>query len=142
MIRLYKPEDEPHLRRIFAEQELAVGVPLELPLPGNDRGSLVTYVSVADGKPEAALILRLTAEVHLVISPKPDGIYRVKRLADEAEGGLLILSDQLEKMRFGAITEVVTFVPTARPRMLQLMPHLGFTAEPEEMRAYWRKVGR
>jgi len=78
----------------------------------------------------------------LVISPdEAQAAQKIRRLADVAEGAVLIVSDQLRQLRLGAITDCNTFVPETFTRMQELLRFLGFQPEPAEFKPWWKRLG-
>ncbi len=137
-IRLFKPSDGPALKEIFKRQN----VNADLPIPGEDPSVLVAVVGEEDGKPVSAIILRLTAEAHLVIDPDIEQVpTKIIQLRNITEGAALALAEKLRQVQLGSIDDIVAFVPTDMDRMGVLMKYLGFHEEPSEFRAYWRKLG-
>ncbi len=137
-VRLFRESDREKIRAVFAKQQLNV----HLPLPGEDPAVAVAVVLETPGEEPMALILRLTCEACLVVSPDAThAAHKVRRLQAHAEGALMNLSKQLRELHFGAVEDGIALVDESKPRMQELMAHLGFRPEQGAFRLYYRRAG-
>lgn len=137
-IRLFKPSDGPALKEIFKRQN----VNADLPIPGEDPSVLVALVGEENNKPVSAIILRLTAEAHLVIdSDIEQAPTKIMQLRNMTEGAALALGEKLRQVQLGSLDDIIAFVPADMERMSVLMQYLGFSEEPPGFKPFWRKLG-
>lgn len=138
-LRFYEPKDAQAIQEIFAAQKLET----DLPLPDKDRATLFGLVGEEGGRIVLAILMRLTAEAHLVIRPdEPQAARKVRQAVALTEGALMALGNQMEKYGLGAIHDAIAVVPEEMARMQDMMRLLGFREEPEGFRFYYKKLGK
>ncbi len=138
--RLYEAYDEPALRELFSRQEFPA--PVDLPIPKRDPAVAFGMVLEEDGRLIAAIIPRVSLELHLVIDPdEPAAAKKMLELAKRTEGGVMLLSQEAKKLQLPQFTDAIAFVPRDNPRMLSLMDALGFTRDTDKFQSFWKPVG-
>jgi hypothetical protein len=135
--RFYQEADTIELKRIFESQ----GLPVYLPVPGEDPSVAVAVVEEEDGKMKRALILKASLEAHF-ITPDEDP-YALNRLTQIAEGAVMQMNMELARLKFPVFIDGRARVPKFMDKLINFMKkRLGFVAETDQFIGLCKRLGQ
>lgn len=137
IFRFIQEPDLPALKEIFAAQ----GLPVYLPVPGEDPSVAVAVVEEQDGKLKRALILKTSLEAHF-ITPDEDA-YALNRLSQLAEGAVMQMNMELARLRFPVFMDGRARVPKVMVKLIAFMKkRLGFVPETDLFTGLCKRLGQ